>query len=66
MVLLFIWYGYSIVKDFSDTACAIVKHANPCGFGLGDNPKRAFMNRYNGYLNSDCFPKSSKIIQSGI
>ena len=24
-----------------------------------DHPKRLFMNRYNGYLNSDCFPKDS-------
>ena len=24
-----------------------------------DHPKRIFMNRYNGYLNSDCFPKNS-------
>ena len=24
-----------------------------------DHPKRTFMNRYNGYLNSDCFPKDS-------
>ena len=24
-----------------------------------DHPKRNFMNRYNGYLNSDCFPKNS-------
>ena len=26
-----------------------------------DHPKRNFMNRYNGYLNSDCFPKSSEM-----
>ena len=26
-----------------------------------DHPKRTFMNRYNGYLNSDCFPKSSEM-----
>ena len=26
-----------------------------------DHPKRTFMNRYNGYLNSDCFPKNSEM-----
>tara|TARA_Y100001970_G_scaffold285819_1_gene406527 strand:- start:73 stop:924 length:852 start_codon:yes stop_codon:yes gene_type:complete len=26
-----------------------------------DHPKRIFMNRYNGYLNSDCFPKDSEM-----
>ena len=26
-----------------------------------DHPKRAFMKRYNGYLNSDCFPKDSEM-----
>ena len=27
-----------------------------------DHPKRTFMNRYNGYLNSDCFPKDLSLI----
>ena len=26
-----------------------------------DHPKRIFMNRYNGYLNSDCFSKDSEM-----
>ena len=26
-----------------------------------DHPKRLFMNRFNGYLNSDCFPKDSEM-----
>ena len=26
-----------------------------------DHPKRTFMHRYNGYLNSDCFPKESEM-----
>ena len=26
-----------------------------------EHPKRTFMNRYNGYLNSDCFPKNSEM-----
>ena len=26
-----------------------------------DHPKRTFMNRYNGYLNSDCFSENSEM-----
>ena len=26
-----------------------------------NHPKRTFMKRYNGYLNSDCFPKNSEM-----
>ena len=26
-----------------------------------DHPKRIFMDRYNGYLNSDCFSKNSEM-----
>jgi phosphoribosylaminoimidazolecarboxamide formyltransferase/IMP cyclohydrolase len=29
--------------EFSETACAIIKHANPCGFGLGKNTKEAYL-----------------------
>jgi len=35
--------AFNIPQEFSDTACAIIKHANPCGFGLGDNPKEAYL-----------------------
>jgi len=29
--------AFSIVNEFSEPACAIIKHANPCGFGTGEN-----------------------------
>jgi len=35
--------AFNIPTEFSETACAIIKHANPCGFGLGDNPKEAYL-----------------------
>jgi phosphoribosylaminoimidazolecarboxamide formyltransferase/IMP cyclohydrolase len=35
--------AFNIPIEFSETACAIIKHANPCGFGLGDNPKEAYL-----------------------
>jgi len=28
--------GIKLVGDFSDPCCAVLKHTNPCGFGLGD------------------------------
>jgi len=38
--------AWSLVNQFDDTACVIVKHANPCGVALGENGddayKRAF------------------------
>ena len=27
--------AFNIVNNFSDLACIIIKHANPCGFGIG-------------------------------
>ena len=35
--------AFNIPQEFSETACAIIKHANPCGFGLGENPKAAYL-----------------------
>jgi len=32
----------SIVKDFDDISCSIIKHANPCGFAIGNNNVDAF------------------------
>ncbi|MBI65232.1 MAG: bifunctional phosphoribosylaminoimidazolecarboxamide formyltransferase/inosine monophosphate cyclohydrolase [Candidatus Marinimicrobia bacterium] len=32
----------SIVSEFEDIACAIIKHANPCGFATGDNVLKAY------------------------
>ena len=34
--------AYAIPQEFVEHACAIIKHANPCGFGLGDNIKEAY------------------------
>lgn len=31
------------VKEFSDPACVIVKHNNPCGVATGENPLQAFI-----------------------
>ncbi|MSP97590.1 MAG: bifunctional phosphoribosylaminoimidazolecarboxamide formyltransferase/IMP cyclohydrolase [Betaproteobacteria bacterium] len=30
--------AWECVKSFSDPACVIVKHANPCGVAVGENP----------------------------
>lgn len=35
--------AFNIPFEFSETACAIIKHANPCGFGLGKKPKEAYL-----------------------
>ena len=34
--------AFSIVNEFSDPACAIIKHANPCGFGIGKDLDAAY------------------------
>lgn len=34
--------AFSCVKDFSEPACVIVKHANPCGVALGTNLVEAY------------------------
>ena len=31
-----------LAADFSESACAIIKHGNPCGAALGDGPATAF------------------------
>ncbi len=31
-----------IALEFDEPACAIIKHANPCGFGKGENLKEAY------------------------
>ncbi|VAW48390.1 IMP cyclohydrolase / Phosphoribosylaminoimidazolecarboxamide formyltransferase, partial [hydrothermal vent metagenome] len=31
-----------LVKTFDETACVIVKHANPCGVAIGDTPFKAY------------------------
>ena len=32
----------SIVRDFNKPSCSIIKHANPCGFAIGNNNLDAF------------------------
>ena len=34
--------AFSIVNDFEQISCSIIKHANPCGFAVGDNTIQAF------------------------
>lgn len=34
--------AWNLVSDFDDTACAIIKHTNPAGVGLGDTPAEAY------------------------
>ena len=34
--------AFNISNEFSIPSCAIIKHANPCGFGVGDNLREAY------------------------
>ena len=34
--------AWECVKSFSETACVIIKHANPCGVAVGANPLEAY------------------------
>jgi phosphoribosylaminoimidazolecarboxamide formyltransferase/IMP cyclohydrolase len=34
--------AWQLVCDFGDTACAIIKHTNPAGAGLGETPTEAY------------------------
>jgi phosphoribosylaminoimidazolecarboxamide formyltransferase/IMP cyclohydrolase len=34
--------AWQLVCDFETTACAIIKHTNPAGVGLGDSPAEAY------------------------
>lgn len=45
--------AYNLVLEFDNPACAIIKHANPCGVALGEN----ILVAYNNALASD--PKSA-------
>jgi len=35
--------AFELVAEFGDTACAIIKHANPCGCALGASLKEAYL-----------------------
>ena len=39
--------AFNIVEEFSDNACCIIKHSNPCGFSIDKNPLKAFQNAVN-------------------
>jgi len=34
--------AWSLVSEFPDTACAIIKHTNPCGAAIAADPREAF------------------------
>jgi phosphoribosylaminoimidazolecarboxamide formyltransferase/IMP cyclohydrolase len=34
--------AWSLVSDFDDTACAIIKHTNPAGVGIGETAAKAY------------------------
>ena len=38
--------AFELVAEFSDTACAIIKHANPCGVATGSSLVEAYRNAY--------------------
>ena len=38
--------AFELVAEFKDTACAIIKHANPCGVAVGDTLVEAYRNAY--------------------
>ncbi len=38
--------AWECVKSFSEPACVIVKHANPCGVALGESPLGAYRKAY--------------------
>ena len=40
--------AYTIVNEFEQPACVVVKHANPCGAAIGENVKEAFEKAWNG------------------
>ena len=33
----------SIVYEFSELSCSIIKHSNPCGFAFGSTPKEEYL-----------------------
>lgn len=38
--------AYELVAEFSEIACVIVKHANPCGVAVGSSQKEAYLRAY--------------------
>ncbi len=40
--------AYSIVQEFEEPSCAVIKHANPCGAAIGENLGEAFQKAWEG------------------
>jgi len=40
--------GMKLISEFSEPACAIIKHNNPCGVAIGKNSKEAFLKALEG------------------
>ncbi|HLR78849.1 MAG TPA: bifunctional phosphoribosylaminoimidazolecarboxamide formyltransferase/IMP cyclohydrolase, partial [Burkholderiaceae bacterium] len=38
--------AWECVRDFDDSACVIVKHANPCGVAIADSPLQAYQKAF--------------------
>lgn len=38
--------AFELVAEFPETACVIVKHANPCGVAVGGSQKEAYLRAY--------------------
>jgi phosphoribosylaminoimidazolecarboxamide formyltransferase/IMP cyclohydrolase len=38
--------AWDLVCDFDETACAIIKHTNPAGVGLGETPAEAIQKHW--------------------
>jgi len=38
--------AWSLVSEFSEPACVVVKHQNPCGVALGETPLEAYRKAY--------------------
>jgi len=38
--------GWSLVKEFADTACVIIKHTNPCGTAVGTTLEEAYVKAF--------------------
>jgi len=38
--------GWSLVKEFADTACVIIKHTNPCGTAVGSTLEEAYLKAF--------------------
>lgn len=44
--------AFELVAEFHDTACAIIKHANPCGVAVGETLTEAYMRAYSCDMES--------------